>query len=172
MDGRRKGRTYPVPRRHRYRRARRRAREPWPRAPSQDRSTAVRSPTGERVLRQGDPWRRRPSSPVSAALRADKGERDLGFREERVWGCKEHHRGAARRRREWLRPHACTGEGHHGGGATSCIDLGCGVCGMRRRVARVRVRENRRARGFVLPRTTLVHRIAMDGSGRLGQLSA
>ena len=114
--------------------ARRRAREPWPRAPSQYRSTAARSPTGERALRRGDPRRRRPSSPTSAALRADKGERDLGFREERVWGHKEHHRGDVRRRRAWLRLCAYTGEGHHGGDATSCVDLGCGVCGMRRRV--------------------------------------
>ena len=47
-----------------------------PRAPSQDRSTAARSPTGERALRQGDPRRR---------------WRDLGFRAtppQRVWGAK------------------------------------------------------------------------------------
>ena len=94
------------------------AREPRQRAPSHDRSTAARSPTGERALRRGNPRRRRPSSPASAALRADKGERDLGFREERVWERKEHHRGAARRRREWLRPHACTGEGRHGDAIT------------------------------------------------------
>ena len=35
-------------------------------------------------------------------------------------GPKGHHRGAARRRRARLRPHACTGEGRHGGAAISC----------------------------------------------------
>jgi len=34
---------------------------------------------------------------------------------------KGHHHGTARQRRVRLRPHACTGEGRHGGAISSCV---------------------------------------------------